>query len=56
MARPKSKVERKTLSTTLKIDLLEKLKEVSESEGIPINRLIEVSLEKYLDKTGINIK
>ena len=54
MARPKSGIERKTLSTTIKKDLLIRLKEVSEAEGIAINRLIEVSLEKYLEKTGIN--
>ncbi len=34
MARPKSKIERKTLRTTIKVDILEKLKEVSETEGI----------------------
>ncbi len=56
VARPKSSVKRKALSTTIKIDVLEKLKRVSEVEGIPINRLIEVALEKYLDKTEINIK
>ena len=56
MVRPKSSIKRKALSTTIKVDILEKLKEVSETEGIPINRLIEVALEKYLDKTGINIE
>jgi len=56
MARPKSKIKRNPICTTLKEDLLERLKEVSEAEGIAINRLIEVSLEKYLDKTSINIK
>jgi len=56
MARPKSNIERKAIGTTIKVELLEKLKKVSEAEGIAINRLIEVSLEKYLDKTEINIK
>ena len=56
MARPKSKIKRSPICTTIKEDLLVKLKDVSEAEGIAINRLIEVSLEKYLDKTGINIK
>ena len=56
MARPRSDISRSPICTTLKDELLEKLKDVSKNEGIPINRLIEVSLEKYLDKTGINIK
>lgn len=56
MARPKNRIERKAIGTTIKVELLERLKEVSETEGIPINRLIEVALEKYLDKTGINVK
>lgn len=56
MARPKSEIKRKAIGTTIKVELLNKLKEISEEEGIPINRLIEVSLEKYLNKTVINIK
>lgn len=56
MARPKGNVERKAIGTTVKVELLERLKRVSEADGIPINRLIEVSLEKYLDKTSIDIK
>jgi hypothetical protein len=56
MARPKSNIKRNPICTTIKEELLVRLKEISESEGIAINRLIEVSLEKYLDKTGIDIK
>lgn len=46
MTRPKSKVVRKTLSTTIKVDILDKLKEVTKFKEILINRLIEISLEK----------
>ncbi len=53
IARPKSNIERKTLSTTLKIELIDKLKKNSDEKGIPINRLIELSLEKYLDDIEI---
>jgi len=55
MVRPKSGIERKTITTTLKTELLAKLKEINEKEGIPINRLIEVSLEKHLAQTGIKV-
>lgn len=53
MGRPKSGIERKTLSTTIKVELLKKLKETSEDQGIPINRLIEISLEKCLNSIEI---
>lgn len=55
MGRPKNKIKRKAFSTTIKIELLEKLKKISEEEGIPTNRLIEVSLEKYLEGMKIDI-
>lgn len=55
MGRPKNIVKRKTFSTTIKIELLNQIKKISEKEGIPINRLVEVSLEKYLEKTKIDI-
>jgi len=56
MGRPKSTVERKTISTTLKIEILDEVKRISEKEGIPMNRLIEVSLEKYLKTTRIEME
>ncbi|MEI6857169.1 ribbon-helix-helix domain-containing protein [Psychrilyobacter sp.] len=56
MGRPKNKTKRKAFSTTIKIELLDQLKKISEEEGIPVNRLIEVSLEKYLEEIKIDIK
>lgn len=52
MARPKSKVKRKTLSTTIEIELLEKMKEISKEKKIPLNRLIEVAVKKWLEEEG----
>lgn len=56
MGRPKNNTKRKAFSTTIKIELLDQLKKISEEEGIPVNRLIEVSLEKYLEGVKIDIK
>ena len=56
MGRPKNNTKRKAFSTTIKIELLDQLKKISEEEGSPTNRLIEVSLEKYLEEIKIDIK
>ena len=50
MARPKSKVKRKTLSTTLEIKLLEKMKVISKDKKIPLNRLMEEAMEEWMEK------
>ena len=55
MGRPKNIVKRKTFTTTIKVDLLNRIKQISEIEGIPVNRLVEVSLEKHLEDIKIDI-
>lgn len=51
MARPKSKIRRQTINTTIDKNLLKIVRELSEDTGIPINRLIENALrEKYENK------
>lgn len=56
MARPKNEVQRKNINTTLKTELLEKLKLMSNDSGIPINRLIELALENSLDNIKIKFE
>ena len=56
MGRPKIKIERKTIRTTLKIELLNKLRTISDESGIPINKLLELSLEKSLESIKLEIK
>lgn len=56
MARPKNEIKRKNINTTLKVDLLEKLKETSNRLGIPVNRIIELSLENSLDNLKLNFE
>lgn len=52
IGRSKSKVKRKPLSTTIKIELLERMKDISEEKKIPLNRLIESAMEKWLEEDG----
>lgn len=56
MARPKNQVQRKNINTTLKTELLEKLKIMSNDSGIPINRLIELALENSLDNLKVKFE
>jgi hypothetical protein len=53
MARPKSKIKRKTLSTTIEIKLLEKMKEISKEKKIPLNRLMEEAMEEWVERIEI---
>lgn len=46
MARPKSLIDRKSINTSLDINIIELLKKMSLETGIPINRLIENALKK----------
>lgn len=56
MARPKNKIIRKNLNTTLEVNILEKLRDLSNETGIPVNKIIELSLEKTLDKIRIELE
>jgi Ribbon-helix-helix domain len=48
MARPKNKIRRETINTTIDMKLLKIVRDISEDTGIPINRLIENALrDKY---------
>jgi len=52
MARPKSKIRRETVNTTIDRKLIELVRDISEKTGIPINRLIENALrDKYENKS-----
>ena len=54
MARPKNKIRRKTINTTIDKELLKIVRDISEDTGIPINRLIENALrDKYEKKIKI---
>lgn len=55
IGRPKSKIKRKVINTSIDIELVEILKTRSEDTGIPINRLIEDAVrEKYGSDQGEN--
>jgi len=55
MARPKNKIRRKTINTTIDKELLKIVRDISEDTGIPINRLIENALrDKYEKKMKNN--
>ena len=57
MARPKNKIRRKTINTTIDKELLKIVRDISEDTGIPINRLIENALrDKYEKKIKKRIK
>jgi hypothetical protein len=48
MARPKNKVNREQISTTIDEELMNIIRGISKDTGIPINRLIENAVrEKY---------
>ena len=48
MARPKNKVNREQISTTIDEELMNIVRGISKDTGIPINRLIENAVrEKY---------
>jgi len=48
MARPKNKVNREQISTTIDEELMNVVRDISKDTGIPINRLIENAVrEKY---------
>jgi hypothetical protein len=51
MPRPKNKIRRDTINTTIDKKLLKIVRDISEDTGIPINRLIENALrDKYENK------
>jgi post-segregation antitoxin (ccd killing protein) len=50
MARPKNKIRRKTINTTIDKELLKVVRDISEDSGIPINRLIENALRDKYEK------
>ncbi|WP_018247432.1 ribbon-helix-helix domain-containing protein [Orenia marismortui] len=48
MARPKNKVNREQISTTIDEELMNIVRDISKDTGIPINSLIENAVrEKY---------
>jgi hypothetical protein len=48
MGRPKNKVNREQISTTIDEELMNVVRDISKDTGIPINRLIENAVrEKY---------
>ena len=50
MARPKNKIFRKKLNTSIDQSLLKLIRKISEETGIPINRLIENAIREKYDK------
>ena len=50
MARPKNKIRRQTINTTIDKKLLKIVRDISEDIGIPINRLIENALRDKYEK------
>jgi post-segregation antitoxin (ccd killing protein) len=50
MARPKSKIRRETINTTIDKKLIELVRDISVDTGIPINRLIENALRDKYEK------
>jgi len=51
MGRPKNKIKRQTINTTIDKKLIKVVRDISVETGIPINRLIENALrEKYEKK------
>lgn len=43
---------RERISTTLSLDLLEKLREYSETSMVPMSKIIEAAIQEYLSKHG----
>jgi hypothetical protein len=50
LRRPKSKIRRETINTTIDKKLLELVRGMSEDTGIPMNRLIENALRDKYEK------
>ena len=50
MGRPKSKIRRETINTTIAKKLLELVRDMSVDTGIPMNRLIENALRDQYEK------
>ena len=50
MGRPKSKIRRETINTTIDKKLLELVRDMSVDTGIPMNRLIENALRDQYEK------
>ena len=48
--RPKSKIRRETINTTIDKKLIELVRDISVNTGIPINRLIENALRDKYEK------
>ena len=53
MARPKNKIIRKKLNTSIDENILQLIRDISEETGIPINRLIENALREVYQKRSI---
>ena len=53
MARPKNKIRRATINTTIDKDLIKIVREISEDTGVPINRLIENALREKYEKKAL---
>jgi post-segregation antitoxin (ccd killing protein) len=54
LRRPKSKIRRETINTTIDKKLLELVRDMSVDIGIPINRLIENALRDKCEKKPRN--
>ena len=52
LGRPKSKIRRETINTTIDKKLLELIRDMSVDTGIPMNRLIENALRDKYEKKG----
>ncbi len=50
LGRPKSKIRRETINTTIDKKLLELIRDMSVDTGIPMNRLIENALRDQYEK------
>jgi post-segregation antitoxin (ccd killing protein) len=50
LGRPKSKIRRETINTTIDKKLLELVRDMSVDTGIPMNRLIENALRDQYEK------